>query len=175
MALSLLLFSSFVLALTVAAVAPVLRRLFKKPSVEEITLEWMENFSLDRYRAMPSLLANDDFAFLSRQPGFDRSLHKKLRRERLQIFREYFNRLIVDFNRLHLTGRALVAQNEQDSSELAAMLFQYQMRFYLAVLRTECAYVFCRFGLATLDVKILLEPLHSLSEQISGLAVPTAA
>lgn len=174
LALSLLVLFTIVCGLALAALAPVLGRLFAKPSVEEITPEWLEHFSLDRYRAMSGLLASDDFAFLSRQPGFDLSLYKKLRRERLQIFRQYFNRLIIDFNRLHLTARALVARNDQDASELAPKLFHLQISFCKAVLRTECAYVFCRFGLCTLDVQSLIEPLQSLS-QLTGLAVPVPA
>ncbi len=175
MPLPLIFFSISVLVLTVAVATPILGRLFAQPSVEEITPEWLKSFSLDRYRAMSGLLADDDFAFLSRQPGFDLSLYKKLRRERLQIFRQYFNRLIVDFNRLHFTARALVARNHQDSSDLAALLFQSQMRFYAAVLRAECSYVFCRFGLRAPNVQALLEPLQALSEQIAGLAVPSLA
>jgi hypothetical protein len=174
LALSLVLPLSVLLSLTLIIAVPVLRRLTKRPSVDEITPEWLENFSLDRYRTMSGLLANDDFAFLSRQPGFDLSLYKKLRRERLQIFRQYFNRLIVDFNRLHLTARALVAQNPQDSSAMAASLFRLQIRFYGAVLRTECAYTLCRLGLCTLNVQRLVEPIQALSEQI-GAVVPVAA
>lgn len=171
---SLLLFLGVVLALLLV-VTPVLLRLFKKPSVEEITPEWLESFSLDRYRAMSGLLANDDFAFLSRQPGFDFSLYRKLRRERLQIFRQYLNRLIVDFNRLHFTAKVLVAQNHYDSSQLAASLFQLQFSFYVAVLRTEGTYVFCRMGLCTLNSQRLIEPLQALTAQLPRLAVPAVA
>lgn len=170
MAFSLVLFVTIVFFLSLAIAGPVLRRLFRKPCAEEITPEWLENFSLDRYRSMSGLLANDDFAFLSRQPGFDLSLYRKLRRERLFIFREYFNRLIVDFNRLHLTARILVADGEGDSSDLAAVLFQLQMRFYVAVFRTEYSYIMCRLGLGTLSAQTLLEPLQALSDRITGLA-----
>jgi hypothetical protein len=174
LALSLVLPSSLFLSLALLIIVPVFRRLFAKPSVDDITPEWLENFSLDRYRTMSGLLANDDFAFLSRQPGFDLSLYKKLRRERLQIFRQYFNRLIIDFNRLHMTARFLVAQNQQDSSGMAASLFQLQIRFYAAVLHTECAYALCRLGLCTLNVQRLVEPIQALSEQI-GSVVAVAA
>jgi len=59
--------------------------------MEEITPEWLENFSTSVYHPMEGLLADEDFRFLSRQPGFDLSLYRKLRRERLRIFRQYLN------------------------------------------------------------------------------------
>ncbi len=175
MAIALYIALSIVLGIGICAAVPVLRRLYRKPLLEEITPEWLESFSLDRYRSMSSLLSNEDFAFLSRQPGFDLSLYKKLRRERLAIFRQYLDRLIIDFNRLHVTARALVASNSQDCSEIAAKLISVQFEFYKAVFRTELSYRLCRLGLSTVDVQLLLKPLQELSEQLTQLAVPDFA
>jgi len=166
---------SIVLGLGLCATVPVLRRLYRKPLLEEITPEWLENFSLDRYRSMSSLLGDDDFAFLSRQPGFDLSLYKKLRRERLAIFRQYLDRLVTDFNRLHVTARAMVAQSREDSSGVAAKLIQLQFDFSKAVFRTEFSYHLCRMGLCTVDAQSLLGPLRDLSEQLNQMAVPDFA
>ena len=77
----------------VAALAyslPVLFGLFRKCTAEDITPEWLENFSVSTYSVMEGLLDDRDFDFLSRQSGFDLSLYRKLRRERLSIFRQYF-------------------------------------------------------------------------------------
>ena len=166
---------SLLLGFGLCAAVPVLRRLHRKPLLEDITPEWLESFSLDRYRSMSSLLSNDDFAFLSRQPGFDLSLYKKLRRERLAIFRQYLDRLIVDFNRLHVTARALVVGSQQDSSEIAGKLIGVQFEFYKAVLRTEVSYRLCCLGVCTVDVRVVLAPLEALSEHLSDLAVPNFA
>jgi hypothetical protein len=166
---------SIVLGLGLSATVPVLRRLYRKPQLDEITPEWLESFSLDRYRSMSTLLGDDDFAFLSRQPGFDLSLYKKLRRERLAIFRQYLDRLISDFNRLHVTARMLVAQSTEDSSAVATRLIRLQFEFSKAVFRTELSYRLCRLGLCTVNVKYVLDPLQALSEQLSQLAVPDFA
>ncbi len=166
---------SIILGLGLCGTVPVLRRLYRKPLMDEITPEWLEGFSLDRYRSMSSLLSNDDFAFLSRQPGFDLSLYKKLRRERLAIFRQYLDRLIIDFNRLHVTARALVASSPQDSSDVATKLIAVQFQFFKAVLRTELSYSLCRLGICTVNVRLLLEPLQALSEHLTELAVPDFA
>ena len=175
MAIYLYIALSIVLGLGVSATVPVLRRLYRKPLLDEITPEWLESFSLDRYRSMSSLLGDDDFAFLSRQPGFDLSLYKKLRRERLAIFRQYLDRLISDFNRLHVTARALVAQSSEDSSDAATKLIRLQFEFSKAVFRTELSYRLCRLGLSTVDVQLVLNPLQALSEQLTQLAVPDFA
>jgi hypothetical protein len=156
-------------------VVPVLRRLYRKPLCTEITPEWLESFSVDRYKSMASLLGDEDFAFLSRQPGFDLSLYKKLRRERLAIFRQYLDRLIVDFNRLHMTARLLVAQNPTDSSDVATRLIRLQFEFSKAVFRTELSYWFCRLGVSTVDVAVLLSRLQAMSDQLNQLAVPDFA
>jgi hypothetical protein len=175
LAIALYIALSVTLGLGLAATVPVLRRLFRKPLLDEITPEWLESFSLDRYRSMSSLLSDDDFAFLSRQPGFDLSLYKKLRRERLAIFRQYLDRLIIDFNRLHVTARALVASSTHDSSAVATQLIAVQFQFYKAVFRTEVSYRLCRLGLCSVNVQLVLAPLQTLSEQLSELAVPDFA
>lgn len=141
-----------------------MRRIFLKPEVKEITPQWLEEFSPDRYRSMANLLANDDFVFLSRQPGFDLSLYRKLRRERLAIFRQYLDRLVLDFKRLHLTARLLAAESQQESSDTVAKLFRLQWQFNLALMQTEFEYTLCRFGLAAVHVQRLITPLNALSE-----------
>ena len=170
---------SLILALclvgSLGLVAPVLLRLFKKAKIEEITPEWLDAFSVSRYRPMLRLLSDEDFAFLSRQPGFDPALYKKLRRERLEIFRQYFHRLIADFNRLHRTARLIVAHAESDHSALASQLMGLQLRFSLAVLETQVRFTLCKVGIGTVDVRVLLASLESLSLQLSENALASAA
>jgi len=83
--------------------------------------------------------------------------------------------LVIDFNRLHVTARALVARNSEDSSGVATKLIRLQFDFSKAVFRTELSYRLCRLGLCTVDVQLLLEPLKALSEELTVLAVPDFA
>lgn len=170
---SLLLILAVVIVPSALVIVPTMRRLFLKPSIGEITPQWLEEFSPDRYRSMANLLANDDFSFLVRQPGFELKLYRKLRRERLAIFRQYLDRLVLDFRRLHTTARMLAAQNSEDSTMLAQQLFKLQYRFNLALIRTEFEYSLCRFGLAAVHVQRLIQPLRSLSESLPGYASPS--
>src|SRR5580658_3699026 len=170
---SILLVLAIVLGTSAVVIVPMLRRLFLKPAIGEITPQWLEEYSPERYRSMANLLANDDFSFLVRQPGFELKLYRKLRRERLAIFRQYLDRLVLDFRRLHLTARMLTAQNCEDSTEIAQKLFKLQLHFNLALIRTEFEYSLCRYGLATVHVQRLIEPLRSLSEALPGYASPS--
>jgi len=170
---SILLVLAIVLGPSAVVLVPMLRRFFFKQAIGEITPQWLEEYSPDRYRSMANLLANDDFSFLLRQPGFELKLYRKLRRERLAIFRQYLDRLVLDFRRLHLTARMLTAQNREDSTEIAQRLFKLQLDFNLALMRTEFEYSLCRYGLATVHVQRLIEPLRSLSEALPGYASPS--
>lgn len=161
--------------LIVMGIAPVLRRLFKTTSLDDVTPEWLESFSVDRYRPMAGLLSNEDFAFLSRQPGFDPSLYKKLRRERLSIFDQYLQRLILDFNKLHATARFLVARSQVDQSELAAKLIRLQWSFRTEVLKVQLHFLLCRIGVGTVDVQAVIVRLEQMSDQLSALSLPQAA
>jgi hypothetical protein len=150
-------------------VAPVLKRLFRKTTLDDITPEWIESFSVERYRPMLNLLSNDDFDFLSSQPGFDQSIYKKLRRERLAIFDEYFKRLILDFKKLHTTARYLIAQETEDHSEYASKLMQIHVAFTMAVFQVHMRYLCCKVGVGTMEAQILVKHLQQMSEQLGQL------
>lgn len=166
---------SVVTGICVLGVAPVLRRLFKKTSIEDITPEWVESFSVERYRPMLGLLADEDFAFLSRQPGFDPSIYRKLRRERLAIFEQYLSRLILDFKKLHTTARFLVAQSDQDHSDLAVALLRLRWAFAMNALEVQVRFQLCKLGLGTVHAQVLIAKLQQMNEQLSALAAPQAA
>ena len=148
---------------------PVLFRLWRPCQVSELTAEWYETFNLASYVPMQGLLAKDDFQFLSRQPGFDPSLFRKLRRDRLRIFRQYLNRLIVDFNRLHTLARLVVSQAPDDQSVLFAKLMHLRFRFWSAILRVEVSYLVCRLGIRPVAVTEVLESLDAMTRQLACL------
>lgn len=175
MQLALELALSAVTGICVLGVAPVLKRLFDKTSIEDITPEWVESFSVERYRPMLGLLADEDFAFLSRQPGFDPSIYRKLRRERLAIFEQYLNRLILDFKKLHATARFLVGQSEQDHSDLAMTLLRLRWAFAVNALEVQIRFQLCKLGLGTVEAQILVAKLQQMSDQLTVVAAPQAA
>ena len=119
---------------------------------------------------MEGLLADEDFRFLSRQPGFDLSLHRKLRRERLLIFQQYLNRLILDFNRLHTVARFLLAHAEEDRSELVSRLIWIKVRFAFAAIQGRASYLLCSLGLRTLPVRTMIVQLEQMSSALAAIS-----
>jgi hypothetical protein len=146
---------------------PVIVRLLRPCRMSEITPEWLENFQASSYYPMNGLLAADDFQFLTRQPGFESSLVRKLRRDRLIIFRQYLNRLVADFNRLHKVAILVVTQTNQDNSEVFMRLIKLRIRFSLTVLRVEFCYSLCRLGVGSLSVGALLAQFDEMASQLS--------
>jgi hypothetical protein len=163
------------LALAAAFVLPVLGKLCRTCRIEEITPEWLENFSTSVYHPMEGLLAEEDFRFLSRQPGFDLSLYRKLRRERIRIFRQYLTRLISDFNRLHLVTRMLVARSTDDRSDLVLKLIWLKVRFSMALIHVEASYWLCRIGLGSLAARALILHLEEMHAQLSAVSAAYTA
>lgn len=157
-------------ALTLLFVLPIIVKLYRRCNIEEITSEWLESFSPSSYYPMQGLLSEEDFRFLSRQPGFDLSLYKKLRRERLHIFRQYLTRLILDFNRLHTAARILLSHGHEDQSQLVKHLVWLKVKFSLAVVQAECSYVLCCIGFRSLAVRAMILRLEEMSAQLSSIS-----
>lgn len=118
---------------------------------------------------MQGLLAPDDFQFLSRQPGFDSALFRKLRRERLRIFRGYLNNLVNDFNRLYTLARYTISQSTEDQSALFTQLLSMRLRFWVAIVQVETSYLFCRFGICQVSVGTPIRRLEEMSRYLVSL------
>lgn len=149
---------------------PIVRRLSRKVAVEEITPEWLESFSVAAYYPMQELLSDEDFTFLSRQPGFDESLYRKLRRERLHIFQQYLMRLIVDFNRLHAVARMILARSKQDRSDVVSKLMLLKLQFSVAVFQAETSYMLSRVGFRFLAARKIIAVLENMSLELAALS-----
>ncbi len=155
---------------TLALFVPTVRRLNRRVAVEDITPEWLESFSVAAYYPMQQLLSDEDFTFLSRQPGFDESLYRKLRRERLHIFQQYLMRLIVDFNRLHAVARMILARSTQDRSDVVSKLMLLKLQFSLAVVQAETSYLLSRIGFRFLAARKIIGVLENMSLELSALS-----
>ena len=157
-----------VLAVILVLLAPVLVRLLKPSSPGELTFDWFEGLNLDVYKPMQGLLADDDFHFLSRQPGYDALLHKRLRQDRLRIFREYLYRLIADYNRLYLLASFVISQTAEDQSILFTKLLRMRLNFWLATFMVEFNYRLCCVGISRVSLGAILQQMEDIS-QIASL------
>jgi hypothetical protein len=173
--LALVLTPLLLIGLLLCLFVPVMVKLLQKCHVQEISSEWLDNFSVASYYPMEGLLSKQDFTFLSRQPGFDLSLYRKLRRERLQIFKQYLNRAIVDFHRLETMIGLLVASSREDCSDVAQRLVGLRFRFFAAVLQAEMSYRLCLIGFQFLAVRSLISRMEEMSLQLNTLTARAAA
>lgn len=151
-------------------ILPVLIRLLRQCHLAEITPEWLESFTPTTYRPMELLLAEEDFNFLLRQPGFESSIGKKLRQDRVRIFRQYLHRLIADFNRLHVYARFLISQGDTDQSVLIPRLVWLRVRFSTTVLRLELSLFLAYFGFQPRLVSRAIAQLDEMSTCLYSLS-----
>jgi hypothetical protein len=136
----------------------------------EVTPEWLESFSPVTYRPMEMLLAEEDFNFLLRQPGFESSIGKKLRQDRVRIFRQYLHRLISDFNRLHVYARYLISQSEVDQSAVLSRLVRLRLQFSFTVMRLELSLGLAYFGFQPRLVTRAIAQLDEMSTCLYSLS-----
>lgn len=162
------------LATSAGLILPALLRLAQGCKLNDLSPEWIERFSARSYRPMDNLLTDEDFVFLSRQPGFDWTLYRRFRRERLRIYKQYLHRMIADFNRLHLLARVLLAQSETDHSALVSKLVWVKLRFTGIVALAEMRYALCWLGVRSLSARALIAELEELSALVQSVAPATA-
>jgi len=172
--LALVLTPVLLVGLLVVLFVPVVVRLLHQCPAQEISPEWLDNFSVASYYPMGALLSDEDFRFLSRQPGFDLSLYRKLRRDRLHIFKQYLNRAISDFNRLHTLIRLLVASSQEDCSDIAWRLVRLRISFLVAVMKAELSYRLCLVGFPFLAVRSLIGRMEDMSTELNRLLAARA-
>ncbi len=67
-----------------------IRRLASPAKAELVSTEWLSRFSVAKYRPMERLFSDADYRFLERQRGFNPGIARRLRRERMRVFRGYF-------------------------------------------------------------------------------------
>ncbi|MEO8025728.1 MAG: hypothetical protein ABI823_04620 [Bryobacteraceae bacterium] len=158
-----------------AALAVLMYRLRSPIAVSEVTAEWLDSFSIDRYRPMERLLNEADFRFLESLPGYRKEIGARLRKERRVAFRRYLNRLTRDFHRLHAAARQAVAYSETDQSHLVPVLMRQRLQFAWLVTKIDFQLAFHGVGLGKVPVGNLVAAMDAMSRELRMAAVPTAA
>jgi hypothetical protein len=111
-----------------------------------------------RYRPMLRLLSEDDLGAVRN----NRKLLRKVRSERVAIFRGYVKCISRDYARL-LAGIGLSAvQSATDRPDLAWAVFRNRMWFAGALCRLDAMVFFYRFGMCGVDVSGLVEAMDAL-------------
>jgi hypothetical protein len=147
------------------------RKLASQSGVLELDPEWLEQYSVARYRPMRRLLSEEDYEFLATQKGYDPSIARKLRSRRRKIFRQYLRCLKRDFRRLEGAAKLLLVGCGQDRPDLAKTLFEQRLMFTFGILAVEYRLALHGLGLGNVDIRDLLGTLDRLQDQLGQLAL----
>ena len=122
-----------------------------------VTAEWIDELSVERYRPMLRLLDSRDLEFLRAQPGYSRQMEAKLRAQRCHIFRGYLRCLNMDFRRVCMTLKLVMAHSRQDRPDLASILVHHQIMFTSGMIAIQARLFLYRWGICTVDVSSLVQ------------------
>jgi hypothetical protein len=136
--------------------------------------DWVGEFSVEKYRPMHRLLCEEDHAFLRTQPGYQSSLSRTLRRNRLRVFRSYLRSLRRDFTRLYWAAKASVLYSPTDESQALQAIVRQRAIFYLALCRLEMRLALYSLGIGTVDLQPVLGALEAMRDATRVLQ-PAAA
>ncbi len=157
-----------VLALS-AAFGWMMLRLVRPAGAQQASLEWLDEFTVEKYAPMERLLRESDYAFLAAQRGFQPAISRRLATERRRIFRDYLRHLRTDFHRLVTLANVMIVHSQQDQTELAAQVWQQRVTFYRGVLAIEMQLALAPVGIRVQGVEELLGSLRGMYSQVHHL------
>ena len=129
----------------------------RKHNMAPADRDWMDSFSVAKYRPMERLLSTADFEFLASQPGYDSSIVRKLRKERRRLFSSYLNSMIRDFKKLHSTATHLALSASGDREEFASTLIKQKFAFQRTVITVRGRLLLYSFGIGKVDITGLVD------------------
>jgi hypothetical protein len=153
------------------ALVIVFRQLLSPSRRHEVSVDWLNRFSISRYRAMERLFSEDDFDFLKSQKGYHPSISRRLRRQRCAIFRSYLSSLKRDFGRLEAAVMLCMAASRTDRPDLAKAVIKRRLVFTWAVACAEYRLVLYGWGLGTVDVSRLVGSLSGMRVELGQMAL----
>lgn len=153
--------------LVVGAVSAFLfRRLIAGPKSLPVSVDWIDDLSVSRYRPMERLLSQADYRFLASQPGFDKKMLRSIRSERRRVFRGYLACLCRDFGLVLAALRLMMTYSAQDRGDLARILYKQQAMFAFGMVGVEWRLALHACGLGTVDVGGLVNVMESMRLQL---------
>ncbi len=153
------------------AFAVVFRFLTSPSRCELVSSEWLSRFSVARYRPLGRLLSQDDYRFLEQQKGYHPRIARRLRRERVKVFRAYLHCISSDFRRLEAAINLCMVSAPQDRPELASALLIRRFHFACALALAQWRLLLYRLGLGSVDVRDLVSSLDGMRSQLGHMAL----
>jgi hypothetical protein len=164
-----MLFLTLLLSLVVAAFVVLFMWRRRPRGPEPGSLDWLDQFSAASYQPMLRVLDYQDYRFLASQPGYEPSIARRLRRQRIGIFQAYLGRMISDFHRLLNATRYIMVCSPGNQSAFAGALLRFRLRFYASVVAVEGRVLLHILGAGRVDARRLLanlERMQSYTQQL---------
>lgn len=155
-------------AIAICAAGLVLMRRRGAARSASVDLNWIEDFSIAKYRPMQRLLLEEDLAFLKSQPGFRPEMENRLRQERLRVFKTYLRSLRRDFDRLYFAAKEAVLHSPE-GVDLCGALARHRAVFLYAMACVQMRLVLYRFGWSGVDVTTLLGTMDEIMTDVRAL------
>ena len=173
--ISLVAIAVVILGALIIALAMLIRSLGSAGHCLPVTAEWIDELSTERYRPMLRLLESTDIEFLRAQPGYSPKMETNLRAQRCHIFRGYLRCLNMDFRRVCMALKLLMAQSQQDRPDLAAVLVHHQLMFASGLLSMHVRLVLYRWGICSVDVTSLVQIFDVMRIELRNMMPATVA
>jgi hypothetical protein len=158
--------AAFVCLAVGAVLAFLFRRLIAGPKSLPVSVDWINDLSVARYRPMERLLSEEDIGFLASQPGFDKRMLRRIRSERRRVFRGYLACLSRDFSLVGTALRMMMMYSAQDRGDLAGILYKQQALFAFGMLAVQWRLVLHACGLGTVDVRGLVRAMEFMRMEL---------
>ena len=138
------------------------------------TTDWIDEFSVERYRPMLRLLNDTDLQFLCSHSSVTPKLVAHFRRERCRILRGYLRSLTTDFTRILAALKLVMTQATSDRPDLAALLIRSQATFAVCMLLARLQLLHYGFGIGTVNVGALMKVFEEMRLELRTLIPRTA-
>jgi hypothetical protein len=148
-----------------------LRRLVSPGRIELVDPEWLNRFSVAKYRPMSRLFSDEDYRYLSKQTGYRPEIGHRLRRERIAVFQGYLRCISADFRRLEAAVSFWMANAPGDMPDAAKALLKTRLQFFMALTGAHWRVQFYRFGLGTMDGHQLVDSLDDMRVCLRQMAL----
>jgi len=134
--------------------------------------DWDSIFSPSRYKPMERLLDPTDYRFLESQPAFNRKMARRVRSNRVNMFRGYARCLARDYSRVSAAVRILMIHAPVDRSALTRLLLKQRMLFSFNMASLEGRLFLHSLGWTApaMDVRGMVDSLDTLCAQLRALA-----
>jgi hypothetical protein len=152
--------AAFVCVAVGAVLVFLFRRLIGGSKSLPVSVDWINDLSVARYRPMERLLSEEDYRFLSSQPGFEKKALRRIRSERRRVFRGYLACLSRDFSLVGAALRLMMMYSAQDRPDLAGILYKQQALFAFGMLAVQWRLLLHACGLGTVDVRGLVSAME---------------